>query len=78
MTEITNIEEMTFEESLEELEKMVQELETGGLGLDKSLEIYERAIALRNHCREILEKSERRVQKIMETSDGIVSKDISE
>ena len=65
------VEDMTFEEGLNELERLVDTLENGGLDLDKSLDIYENAVKLRDHCRAILEKSERRVQKIMETSEGI-------
>jgi len=72
-----NVEDMTFEESLRALEELVDKLENGSLDLDKSLDIYENAIKLRDHCRKILEKSERRVQKIMETSDGIRKEDIS-
>ena len=64
--------EATFEENLKALEELVNELENGNLDLDKSLEIYEKAIVLRDKCRTFLDESERRVQKIMETSDGIV------
>ena len=69
-------EEMTFEEGLRELEKLVDMLENGSMDLDKSLDIYEKAVKLRDHCRKILENSERRVQKIMETSGGIKKEDI--
>jgi len=71
-----DIKEMNFEESLKALEELVNMLENGGLDLDKSLDIYENAVKLRDHCRKILEKSERRVQKIMESSDGIQKEDI--
>ncbi|NLN72340.1 MAG: exodeoxyribonuclease VII small subunit [Thermoplasmatales archaeon] len=64
------IEEMTFEESLRSLEELVEELEAGGLDLDESLKIYENAIKLRDHCRKILEESERKVQKLMESASG--------
>lgn len=64
------IEEMTFEESLRALEGLVEELEAGGLDLDESLGIYENAIKLRDHCRRILEESERKVQKLMESASG--------
>jgi len=74
---MSEIEKMTFEESLKALEELVDRLENGSLDLDKSLEVYESAIKLRDHCRDILEKSERRVQKIMETSEGIKKEDIS-
>lgn len=68
--------EMTFEKSMEELEKLVEELEQGGVDLDRSLEIYERAVVLRDHCRAILDDGQRRIQKIMETADGIRTEDL--
>ena len=71
-----NTEEMTFEESLKKLEELVGMLEEGSLDLDKSLEIYENAVKLRDRCRKILELSERRVQKIMETADGVKKEDL--
>jgi Exonuclease VII small subunit len=70
--------EGTFEESLKALEELVKELETGNLDLNKSLEIYEKAIVLRDKCRKILDESERRVQKIMETSEGIIKEDLEQ
>lgn len=66
-----DVENLTFEESIKALEELVNQLENGGLDLDKSLEIYERAIVLRDRCRKILDESERKVQKIMETANGI-------
>lgn len=68
--------EMTFERSMEELEKLVDELEQGGVDLDRSLEIYERAVVLRDHCRAILDDGQRRIQKIMETADGVRTEDL--
>lgn len=65
------VEGMSFESSMDELEKLVQELEQGGTDLDRSLEIYERAVVLRDHCRTILDDGQRRIQKIMETADGV-------
>lgn len=69
------VEKMSFEESMKELEELVKTLENGGIDLDKSLEIYEQAVVLRNHCQIILEESERRIQKIMETADGVKKED---
>ncbi|MGI6009137.1 MAG: exodeoxyribonuclease VII small subunit [Methanomethylophilus sp.] len=60
------IAKMSFEDSMKELEDLVKQLESGELDLDKSLEVYERATALRDHCRQILDESDRRVQKIMQ------------
>jgi len=72
-----NAEEMTFEESLKTLEQLVNELENGNLDLDKALEIYERAVVLRDRCRKILDECDRRVQKLIETSEGMKREDLT-
>jgi exodeoxyribonuclease VII small subunit len=72
-----NAEEMTFEESLKTLEQLVNELENGNLDLDKALEIYERAIVLRDRCKKILDECDRKVQKLIETSEGIKKEDFT-
>ena len=69
------MEKMSFEESMKALEDLVRELENGGIDLDRSLEIYEKAVILRNRCQTILDDSERRIQKIMETANGTVRED---
>ena len=63
--------EKTFEENLALLEELVRKLETGNLDLDESLKIYEDAIVLREKCRKFLEESERKVEKLMETAQGV-------
>jgi len=68
---MTEENDMTFESSLKKLEELVDMLEKGSLDLDRSLDVYEDAVKLRDRCRKILEASERRVQKIMESSDGV-------
>ena len=76
MTYAEEVEKMTFEESIKTLEDLVKELEEGGIDLDRSIEIYEKAVLLRNHCREILDESERRIQKIMESSGALKTEDL--
>ncbi len=79
MTDLENykaeVGQMTFEASMAELEKLVSELEQGGADLDRSLEIYEMAVILRDHCKSILDDGQRRIQKIMESANGIETKD---
>ena len=77
MTEETRPEDMTFEEALAKLSELVGQLENGGLDLDKNIEIYEQAVVLRDRCRKILEESERKVQKLMETADGVQKEDFT-
>lgn len=72
MTDYENVDEMSFEESIDALEGLVKRLEDGGIDLDESLRIYEQAVALRDHCKRILEDGERKIKKIMETADGTV------
>ena len=72
MTDDMEVSEMSFEQSIDALEALVKRLEDGGIDLDESLRIYEQAVALRDHCRSILEDGERRIRKIMESADGTV------
>ena len=67
--------ENTFEENLAELEGLVRKLEAGNLDLDESLKIYEDAIVLRERCRKFLEESERKVQRLMETAQGVTKEE---
>jgi exonuclease VII small subunit len=45
---------------------------------NKALEIYERAIVLRDRCRKFLDECDRKVQKLIETSEGTKKEDFSE
>jgi exodeoxyribonuclease VII small subunit len=55
----------TFESSLEELERVVKELETGDLPLERSLELFEKGVALSESCRKQLEDAETRIEVLM-------------
>ena len=59
----------SFEKSLAELEKVVKELESGELPLERSLELFERGMALSDACRKQLENAETRVE-ILLRKDG--------
>ncbi len=55
---------LSFEQAVEELEKIVAALERGDVPLDKSIEIYERGEALKKHCEALLNAAENRIEKI--------------
>jgi exodeoxyribonuclease VII small subunit len=55
----------TFESCLEELEKVVKELEGGDLPLEHSLELFERGVSLSETCRKQLEDAETRVEILL-------------
>jgi exodeoxyribonuclease VII small subunit len=54
-----------FEASLDELERVVKELEKGELSLERSLELFEKGIKLTEQCRKQLEEAETRVELLV-------------
>ena len=54
-----------FEECLQRLERIVQELEKGEVSLDKSLTLFEEGIQLSSACRKELEQAEGRVEVLL-------------
>lgn len=56
---------VSFESSLDELEKVVKELESGDLQLDRSLELFSRGMQLSEVCRKQLEDAETRVEMLV-------------
>lgn len=64
-------EELTFEETLKQLEDVVERLERGdSLTLDESLTAFEEGIRLTRLCRKTLEEAELRVQRLVEDEGG--------
>jgi exodeoxyribonuclease VII small subunit len=62
--------EPTFEERLARLEEIVEELETGEVGLDASLTLYAEGAELIKVCRKDLKEAEDRIQKLTESAEG--------
>ena len=62
--------EMNFEKALEQLEKIVNELETGELQLDSSLKKYEDGMKLARICQEKLDKAKAKIETLMKKDDG--------
>ena len=58
--------EIDFEKALEQLEGLVEELESGDLSLENSLKSFEKGIKLARQCQEQLSKAELQVQKLIE------------
>ncbi|ATJ91727.1 exodeoxyribonuclease VII small subunit [Acetobacter tropicalis] len=65
-----NIEALSFEEALSELEKIVRGLEGGQMKLEEAIASYERGAALRQHCETKLSEAEARVQAIVQKANG--------
>ena len=58
-----------FEQSLDELEKLVARMEEGDLSLDDSLKSFERGIALYRGCQTALEQAELRVKLLYDPAN---------
>lgn len=59
-----------FEDALERLEKIVEELESGRLTLDDSLARYEEGVKSLKQCYELLRDAEKRVEVLLKSEDG--------
>ncbi|MEA3367169.1 MAG: exodeoxyribonuclease VII small subunit [Planctomycetota bacterium] len=62
--------EPTFEARLARLEGIVEQLESGEVGLDASLRLYAEGADLIKRCRTDLAEAEKRIQTLTETADG--------
>ena len=65
-----DIEALSFEDALNELEQIVRSLEAGEGKLDDAIQSYERGAALKKHCEEKLAEAKNRIEKILFSSAG--------
>ena len=68
--ETTYVSKLSFEQALEQLEKIVDRLERGDVALEESIKIYEQGEALKKHCATLLQAAEDKVEKIRVGADG--------
>lgn len=73
-----NLTELSFEEALAQLEKIVQELESGRIKLDDAVTAYEKAVALKKICEEKLQSAQLKIEKIeINQEDKVTSSEFS-
>jgi len=66
----TPVESLTFEQALERLEQIVQQLESGQAPLERSIDLYAEGAALKAHCEKRLEAARLKVERIRVGPDG--------
>lgn len=71
-----DIETLTFEQALAELEGIVKALESGQGALEASVAAYQRGAALRAYCDRKLAEAEQKVQAIVEAPAGLTLRDV--
>ncbi len=59
-----DVSKLTFEQAINQLKGIVDKIEQGEIPLQDSLEQYEKGMALIKHCRDILQKAEKRIERI--------------
>lgn len=69
--------EKKFEEMIQDLEKISQELETGELTLDESMEKFEEGMQLSKKCSEILENAEKKITILIKNGEEIKEEDFN-
>jgi exodeoxyribonuclease VII small subunit len=70
MSDAPDIQALSFEQALAELEQIVARLESGQAPLDDSIRLYERGAALKAHCEARLREAQLRVEKIVQGMNG--------
>ena len=65
----------TFEQSIAELEEIVEQLENGDVTLDESLGLFEKGIKLSKSCQKMLDTAEKKVSILMTNDDGEMVKE---
>lgn len=67
-----------FEEKLEKLKEIVEELEDGEVSLKESMDNYQESLDLIKQCHEELENAELKIEKIMKKDGKVVSESLED
>ena len=72
----TELEKLTFEEAMQELEKLVDSLDKGDVSLDEAIAAYDRGSQLKDYCQKKLHDAKMKVETIQvsENNDSIPKK----
>ncbi|MFH5925211.1 exodeoxyribonuclease VII small subunit [Roseomonas xinghualingensis] len=75
-TDLPEVESLSFEEAMAELEAIVRRLEGGQAKLEDAMDSYARGTALRAHCERKLAEAEARVQALVPGPGGPTLRDV--
>jgi exodeoxyribonuclease VII small subunit len=67
--------EQSFESSIKELERIVEQLEAGDIPLERSLELFEQGVRISRECQRRLDEAERKVEILLKAGDGSTTRD---
>ncbi|HAD08652.1 MAG TPA: exodeoxyribonuclease VII small subunit [Porticoccaceae bacterium] len=66
----TRKKQLDFEDKIEQLETLVEELEEGNLGLEDALKSFEKGVKLTRECQLALQNAEQRIRVLEKQDDG--------
>ncbi len=64
----------SFEQSLKQLEQIINEMESGELPLEQAIRKFEEGIELSKFCAQKLEETERKITLLMQAGGAVVEK----
>ncbi|MEM7624907.1 MAG: exodeoxyribonuclease VII small subunit [Planctomycetota bacterium] len=64
-----------FEEAVDQLEALIEQIESGEIGLEDALKRYEDGTKLIQRCRSILDTAEKKIAELTVEADGGLSAD---
>jgi len=65
--------DLDFENAYKQLETLVERMERGDQDLEKSLNDFERGVALMKHCHSVLKDAEQKVDVLVKDNQGLFS-----
>ena len=63
-------EALSFEQAIDRLQTIVEELEAGALSLEDSIRRYEEGVGLAKRLTQVLEEAEKRIERLVERGPG--------
>jgi exodeoxyribonuclease VII small subunit len=64
---------INFEQSIDELESLVEALESGTLSLEDSLKAFEKGVRITRECQDALKDAEQKISLLSQNSQGVIS-----
>jgi len=64
---------INFEQSIDELESLVEALESGTLSLEDSLKAFEKGVRITRECQDALKEAEQKISLLSQNSQGVIS-----
>jgi len=64
------MQDMSFEDAIQELETIIDKLESGEVPLDETISLYDRGSELKKYCEQKLQTAEEKIQRISKKEPG--------